>query len=1119
MKSLPRFSVENPVLVNMCMLVILVGGFGFYFTLVKEMFPESRPDQITITAIYPAVQPDDIEKAVTIKIEEAVRDIDSVEKVESTVKEGQNQTIVTLYNEVNDVDAVLQEVKNEVDAIEDLPDDVEQITIRKLEPTLPVISVALYGQGSEQELKQAARQLRDDLLELPGISDIQLGGIRDDEISIEIQPDKLYEYDITLREVAVAIGESNLDVSGGNLKGDRSNVSVRVIGEETDGADLGNIVIRSDVDGRKIYLHDIATITDGFVDTELETYFNGEPSVNLTIEKTSSQDALDISSLVRAYIAGKKGVEYDANGFAAAYDRPWYFKPFAITGTFLSWGIDRLMGKADPQTVYEQSLTNPFDHNFKVELYSDLSRFVSGRLDLMTRNGQSGLILVLISLNLFLNWRVAFWAAVGMPVSFMGTFIVMSLFGVSINLLSMFGIIIVLGIIVDDAIVIGENIFRHVEEGMPAHEAAIKGAEEVMWPVIVAVCTTIAAFLPLMFIQGRIGDFFRELPLVVLAALSVSLIEALIILPTHLSHLPAKVGRRLRKQTQSGAVPPGIMGRFRSWQASFTERVFVKNYERLLRLALHWRYVTVCIATSTLIISFGMFAGGIVPFVFIQKMDSETVIGAVEMPVGTVMTDTRERLLEMAKYAETVPEVRTVQTYVGLQIAVGGAGSSGGQTQSHLGQIILELEAADVREEKGLRSSEEVLVDLRNFSQGIPGTNSVTWEAFSGGPAGKDIEIRVSGDRFEDVLAAGTMIEQELSTYDGVVDITDDHDSGKREVQLQLKETARPTGMSTQELGNFVRFALYGAEARRITRNREDVKIMVRFPEEYRKSVYHIESLWIPSPTLGSAAGQNAESRWIPVSEVARIEETDGYTTIHRAQQDRSVSVEADVDSAVANLDEVMLKFEASTLSDIQTKYPNLKIELLGTSEERKKSFSGLFLAFPMALLLIYLMLAGLFKSYFQPLVVMAAIPFGFEGAVVGHWVTDNPFTILSCIGFVALTGIVVNDSLVLVDFVNTRIRQGMPVFEATVKGSSLRLRAILLTTLTTAAGLTPLMFETSFQAKFLIPMAVTLTYGLIFATALTLIVVPCMNMIYFDCITRFKEAWCYVTFSEGGEE
>ena len=1152
--SLPRFSVENEVLVNMFMLVVLVAGGAFAFTLVREMFPESRPDTIAISAVYPATQPEELEKAVTIKIEEAVRDVDGIEKVGSTVSEGLSMTTLQLYNEVDDINEVLDEVKNKVDAIPDLPDDLEQVTITKAEPMLPVIMVALYGDGDEADLKAAARELRDEILELPGVSDVTLSGVRDDEISVEVQPERLLEYDITFAEVAQAIAATNVDISGGNLRGDRAQVAVRTLGEETRGRDLEEIEIKTLPGGAVVRLRDIATINDRFIESDAVSYFNGERSVNLIVQKTPEQDAIQISTLVQAFVRGKQQQPFDPWGYEEAAAQPWYAKPFAVLNAKASSALNTLAGRPDPMQVYRDAAATPFSHGFDAELHTDLARFVRGRLDLMLRNGRAGLLLVVICLNLFLNWRVAMWTAIGLPVSFLGTFIVMYVLGATINLLSMFALIIVLGIIVDDAIIIGENIFRKVEEGVPPKEAAITGAEEVFWPVTVAVLTTISAFAPLLFIKGTIGDFMKELPIVVLAALSVSLVEALVVLPAHLAHLPKSLSDRQKQQAKRERRNQWYNPL--SWPDRLMSGLLQPAYEAVLRLALQWRYVTVALAMSTSLITFGLLMGrapsapkpqtpvgawlgadpwnlsigNLVKWEFIQKMDAESMFATVEMPVGSNAREVEQRLQTLSDYAMDMPEVKTVQMNVAQSTEASDRGAMGDSFASHLGTIWLELFESDVREAKGLRASQAVLADLRTASEQLKGVNSVRWEVMNGGPGGKDIEIRLTGADFDELSDAAETLKSKIGQFAGVSDLDDDFDDGKREVQLRLRQAARPTGITVSDLGRHVREATYGAEARRITRNREDVKIMVRYPKRYREEVYNLESMYIPAGQPGAnsdltmqqanamnqAVAAASGRSWVPISEVAELTESTGSSSLHRAKRERAVTVSGEVDARVVKPQEVLAAIRAEVIPELRSRYPKLEVDFLGSAEEQSKAFSGLKVATPVALLLIYMLLAGLFRNYLQPMVVMSAIPFGIQGAIMGHYLTDNPMTILSLIGLVALTGILVNDSLVLVDFINQRMRAGMATFEASIEGAKLRLRPILLTTLTTAAGLTPLMFEKSFQAKFLIPMAVTLTFGLIFATALTLIIVPALNMIYWDLVAAAGRAWTWLRAGDG---
>lgn len=1083
--SLPRFSVRNPVLVNLLMWIIIASGLICALTLTREMFPESRPEKLMITTIYPGVSPQEIEKAVTVKIEEAVRDVEGVDKVDSTVIEGMTSTRLSLLPGTRNVDRVLQDVKAEVDAIEDLPDDAENSTIRKLEPKLPVIGVALFGPGLEADRKRAARALRDDLLLLPGVSDVVVSGGKPDEISVEIRPERLMEYDITFDEVAASIRQANLDVTGGQIDASRSSLSIRTLGEEQRGVDLNRIIVRSLPDGRTVYLSDVATVKDAFVDLDQEAYFNGEPAINCVVYQNTGQDAIRISQLVKAYVLAKTGQPFDPYGLQSAAQQPWYWRPFAMAWVQASRAANSAIGHPDPGFYYQQSLSKPFDHGFRVALHTDLARFVEGRINLMVDNGLQGLLLILVTLVLFLDRRVAFWAATGLPVTFLGTFLMMSLMGVSLNLVSLMGLIIVLSIDVDEAIVMGENVCRHMEEGRPAEEAAISGAEEVLWPIVTMTGTTIGAFVPLLFMRGQLGDFLKELPMVCISAMSMSMVEALIILPAHLGHLKARVAPRRAVE--------GAWKRLMNRIINFKDLVFggfvETGYDRLIRFLLRWRYVTLAGSVATLSTAVGLVMGGIVPFVPVPKMDSETLVGALEMSIGTPAETTKQRLKQMADYLVSLPEVVNVQVYSGLQIDIAGEGAVGENLGSHLGQWIVELKESDQRN----RTSEQILIDVRLEAERLSGVNAVTWASLNGGPAGRALELKVTADHFEDSLAAARTVREKLGTYDGVFDIDDNVNARLREVQLRLLEAARPTGLTVAALGHEVRNAFYGSEARRISRNREDVKIMIRYPKEYRQDESMVESMWIPSP-----AGPDGRHRWIPLREVAELTEDRAHDSIQRSEFRRAITIYADVDDH-HNDNEIAADVGHWIETELRTLHPDARVEMLGKTLENKKFMDSMKIAFPVSLAIIYVLLTALFRSYVQPIVVLIAVPFGVQGAVIGHWVMGYDLTIMSAIGLVALNGIVVNDSLVLVDFINTRVRAGMTHFEASVASSRLRMRAIVLNTVTAVVGMTPLMFETSFQARFLIPLAVTITWGLMFATVLTLVVVPAINMVFFD--------------------
>jgi len=1054
--SLPRFSVGNPILVNLLMLTILVGGTYCALTLVREMFPESRPDQVLITTVYPGATPVEVEKGISIKIEEKVKSLEELDEMRTTIGEGTSTVALVLRSDVKDVDQVVTDAKAAVDTIprEDFPEEAEETRTVSLEPKLQVIAVSLYGQVSEEALKQWGKRLRDDLLGIEGITEVLLSGTRPDEISVEVEAGRLVEYGLSFMDVASAVRRSNLDLPGGQVRTQRANVAVRTIGERDQAEAIEQIVVRSDPDGRVIRLGDIARVIDGFEDVDLVSRFNAHPAITVMVYKTGDQDAVDISWKVRAFVAGKTG------------------QPFEVSG----WDRFTPRGRA-ALAVHRQAAEHPYQSlPGHLMTHSNLARFIEGRLDLLKRNGLWGLVLVFLTLLVFLNWRVAFWVMMGLVLSILGALLAMKIGGITLNLITMFGLIIVLGMLVDDAIIVAEHIYTQVERGLPPKIAAVEGAEAVTWPVACAITTTVAAFAPLMFIDGQMGDFFKVLPVVVICALGVSLFEALTILPSHLAHQmgPPRASHRPRR---AGG---GLAARLRRAQENFLHGVLMSLYERVLRVALSYRYVTMAVVTAALMVAVGTVLGGRVPFEFIQKMDSETLLANLDMPVGTPIDATDDAVAVVEQAALGIPEIQSMFTLVGTQ--VDNWGRSGG-ARSHLAQVIIELSPVEERD----RNSEAILQQLRTRTGEIPGVNSLRFSAIHGGPGGSPIQLEVRGDRLEDIVAVCQRIKGRLAQFDGVYDIDDSFDAGRREVKIELLDSARALGLTTQDLATQVRAAFYGLEARKINRDREDVKIMVRYPEFARRRVYDIESMWVATP-----AGE-----MVPFSEVARIREGRSYAVINRLDQKRTVTVTADVDSTVANANAInsLLAGEFAELREGR----DVTLTFGGQQRETAKSFGSLREDFAVAALLIYVILAGLFKSYVQPVVVMTAIPFGMIGAVVGHYIMGYPLTILSVIGLVALSGIVVNDSLILVDFINRRVAAGQHPFEAVVEGGKSRLRPILLTSITTIAGLGPLLAEQSFQARFLIPMGISISFGLAFATGLTLVVVPALYLIVRD--------------------
>ncbi len=1063
--SLPRFAVNNPVLTNLCMWTILIGGVYSAATLVREMFPESSPNAVVISTPYPGATPAEIEKGISVKIEEAVKDIEEIDEINTTISEGLSSVLCILHNDVGDVDQVVSDIKSAIDTIprDDFPDEMEETQVRKLEPNIPVINVSYFGDIGEARLKVVGRRLRDDLLLVPGITEVVLQGVRNDEISIEVLPEHVNAHGLSLPAIADVVAKANLDLPGGQVRTRDANVSVRTLGEQDHAKQIGEIIVSSDTSGKVVRLNEIANVRETFEDIDLRGRFNAKPTVMVTVLKNPRQDAIDISKKVKALVAGK---------MHQPLERDW------LARLKNSLGI-----KSEIEQIYEEAWNSPYPAGGQLQTSTNLARFIEGRLDLLKRNGFWGLIFVFLSLLVFLNWRVALWVMVGLLLSIAGTIIMMKMMGQSLNLISMFGLIVVLGLLVDDAIIVGEHIFTRVEEGMAPKLAAITGAEAVTWPVVCAIVTTIVAFAPLLFVQGQIGDFMGVLPVIVMIALGVSLFEALSILPCHLAEWLKPF-----KQTEEDRHRASWTKPFRDFQHFMLKDMMIGGYERFLRVAVRYRYVTMSVLVGLLIVTLAMVVGRRVPFVYIQKMDSETLMASLKMPVGSPI-DLSDQAIAVVERAviEMGDELDSLFTLVGVQYTSEGRTAGNG---THLAQLIIELKTTEERD----RDSEQILQDIRSRTRDIPGVNSLKFSAIQGGPGGDAVAIEISGRDLDHLKEVSNIIQAKLADYAGVFDIDDDFDEGRREVKIKLLDSARAIGMTTESLATQIRAAFYGFEARKIQRDREDVKIMVRYPESSRTRIADIESMWVAAP--------NGEI--VPFREVARIEEGRAYATIRRFNQRRTVTVTADVDQAVGNAREVTADI-ATVFPDLQRRFQGVRIDFGGQSREFRKSFGSLKKDFLIGSMLIYVILVALFKSYVQPLIVMTAIPFGVIGAVAGHLLMGFPLTIMSLIGLVALTGIVVNDSLILVDWINHHRTAGVSTFEAVILSGRSRMRAILLTSITTILGLAPLLLETSFQARFLIPMGISIAAGVAFATCLTLVAIPSLYMILVDVQSIFR--------------
>jgi multidrug efflux pump subunit AcrB len=1069
--SLARFGVRKPVPVNLLMFAILSAGLVAGLSLRREFFPEQDPTTATLAMPYPGATPEEVEKSLAKKIEDKLVDLDEVDEITSTLSEG-GGGITIEFREGVDAEKALEEVDRTIDTLQDLPDEAEEITTQLVEPRLPVIRVAVYGRLEEEVLKEVVRGVRDDLLTLPRMGEVLIDGVRDYEMRIDVRQGALLELGLSLPTVADAVRAWMTEVPGGTVKSRGGNIKVRTMGVSERDQAIRQIVVSSTPDGRTITLGDIATVTEGFVDERVINRFNsreavagrgpengpllGQPAAMLTVYKVGDQDIVNIAEMVRSYVLGRQG------------------EPFDGSGLDMRLGADRYeawkLGRASP---------NPLPPGVNIAATGDLARFVEGRLDLLLRNAGYGAVLVFLTLLFFLNWRAAFWVGVGLLTAILGTLVLMAAVDVTLNLLTMFGLIVVLGLLVDDAIVVSENIQARHDRGEPALEAAVAGTGQVGWPVVATVLTSVVAFLPLMFIKGQIGDLLGALPIVVACALLMSLIECLMILPSHMGHSLKHRDAADRRRKPGRAAR--TVAAFEAWRDRLLFERVVPAYARLLALALRARYLTIIASFAVLLATLGLYAGKRVGFEFLPNNDAETVVVDLRLPVGTPIDATDTAVTAIERAAFTQPEVRSVGSVIGQRSNI-DTGSVEAAT-THVAQMFIELYYVEQRD----RESSAVIADIRReLGDELDYVDRLRFSEISGGPGGPAITIRVRGPDGKRIDAAVNDLKAMLSEFAGVVDIADDNDLGQAEQRIVPRAAdIRSVGLTPVDVALQVRGFLFGIDAHTYAADQEDIDVRVRLDEATRRDLDAIENIWLVTP-----AGQP-----VPLTEVADIEPATTYATIKRIDRQRSVSVTADTLPTVSTEDVTA----AIDLDQVRQKYPTLSIEYAGRQEQMGDAFGSLPFGMGAACLMIYVILAWLFSSYLQPLTVMLIIPFSMVGVVLGHLALGYDLTFLSLIGIVALSGIVVNDSLILVEFYNHERERKTPIFDALIAAGRARLRPILLTTITTVLGLTPLILEQSFQAKFLIPMGISIAAGLLSATVLILLVLPCWIMIFDD--------------------
>ena len=1043
MKGAVNWFARNAVAANLLMVLILAGGLFTAFTVKREVMPEFSLDMITVQVPYRGAAPEEVEEGVCIRVEEAIQGLDGIKRVSSTASEGSG--LVTVELEAGaDVRKVLDDVKSRVDAIETFPEETEKPIIQEITNRSQVISVAVHGYLDEFSLKALAEQVRDDITALPGITQVELANARPYEISIEISETLLRRHGLTFDEVAQAVRRSSLDLPGGSVKTDGGEFLLRTKGQAYRGHEFENLVLLTRTDGSHLTLGNIATVIDGFEDTVQFSRFEGEPALIIQVSRTGDQGAIDVSDTVHTYVNTMR-----------------------------------------PQMPEGVSLTT----------FGDQAIILKERLNLLVRNGLTGFALVFMVLTLFLRFSLAFWVSLGIPISFLGALWVLPSFDVSLNMMSLFAFIVVLGILVDDAIIVGENVYAHQQRHGDRLRGAIEGTTEVAVPVIFAVLTSVAAFAPLLVVPGIMGKMMVTMPLVVIPCLLFSLIESQLILPAHLAHGTPRPPRDTWGQRMRNRID-GALKRF-------VDRV----YRPLLELGIRMRYLTVSIAVAILLLTVGIVGGGWVRVVFMPPVDADYLSASVTMPQGTPVEVTEAAVRHLEDAAATLrAEFRAesgrelfqyVYSLVGSSSPrmMPGPMGSGARTRgaSHLGGSFIELAPAD---ERGIGSS-EASNRWRELTGIIPDAVEVDFDAELIMAGGDPIHVQLTGSDIGELRAASDMVKAELAGYAGVYDIADSFRQGKQEIKLDIKPTAEVLGLSLQDLGRQVRQAFYGEEAQRIQRGRDDVRVMVRYPESERRSIGDLENMRIRTP----------DGQQIPFSQVARVELGRGFASINRVNRQRALNVTAAVDQATTTAGDIIADLDARVLPTMLPAFPGVRYSFEGQQTELRDSTDGLTQGFMVALLFIYLLLAVPLKSYSQPLIIMTAIPFGLVGATWGHLIMGKDISLLSMFGLVALAGVVVNDSLVMVHFINRFRRQAGSLARAVREAGAVRFRPILLTSLTTFFGLLPLMLETSLQAQFLIPMAISLAFGVIFSTFITLILVPAGYIIIEDLKDLFSSA------------
>ena len=1025
MRKLITYFIKYHVAVNVIVLAFAIMGILGARSMKSSFFPLVDSQNINIAVTYPGASPQEVEEGIVLKIEDNLKGLDGVDRVTSTsVENGGNLNVE--IEKGKDIDFMLLEVKNAVDRVPSFPTGMEPLVVSKLEPVRPTISFAISGKNIPlATLKQIGRQVENDLRAIDGISQINIAGYPDEEIEIAVNENSLLAFNLSFNEVSQAVSQSNILTTGGTVKAAAEEYLIRANNRAYYGVELENIIVRADASGRTIRLKDVAVVRDRFAETPNATFYDGEVAVNVTVTSTNTEDLISSAEKVKEY----------AEDFNIKYD------------------------------------------NVQLNVISDQSITLTQRTELLTENAVIGMLLVLIFLSLFLNTRLAFWVAFGLPVAFLGMFMLAPYFNVTINVLSLFGMIIVIGILVDDGIVIAENIYQHYEKGKTPIQAAVDGTMEVIPPIVSAIITTMLAFGIFLFLDGRIGDFFGEVSVIVLLTLSVSLIEALIILPAHLAHSKAlrrdgkkpttTLGRLFSKLRLINTYGDKAMGWLRD-----------KLYSPILKFALSHKFVTVTLFLAFVLLTVGSFQGGIIRGAFFPRVASDRIQVTLNMPNGTNEQVTDSIISHIENAAWEVTQEFNEEYFKGTDknlteniVKTLGQGSAAAS---------LTINLLPGEERPDAISSDLVTNRLREKVGPIIGAESLVYGS-GGNFGGSPVSVSLLGNNIAELKAVKKELKTIMDSNQLLKDVTDNDPAGIKEIRLEIKDQAYALGLNLGTIMGQVRSAFFGTQAQRFQRGQDEIRVWVRYDRENRSSITDLDNLRIVVPS-----GQR-----VPLSEIATYTIERGDVAVNHLDGQREIQISADLKDPKGDATAIVDEIREDILPEILSRYPTVTPSYEGQNREAGKLIKSLNPVGWIVLLLIYITIAFTFRSYSQPILLILLVPFSLPAVMWGHWIHDFSVNILSMLGIIALIGIMVNDGLVLIGKFNTNLREGMTFDTAIYQAGRSRFRAIFLTSITTIAGLAPLIFEESRQAQFLIPMAISIAYGIGFATVLTLILLP----------------------------